>query len=198
MKKICWSLTLLFVLLLGGPAVADDDVEETPSPDPTPTQSEPAPVFRPSAMVAPPNLSFNHISFAPDGWELVYRSVIVRLGPNWNWYENQHHGSAGILGVSIDSQRNLVVKTDFDTSRGEVILYTGANPDAQLTLKGIFAGGSGGSNVTRYTIASSRALPGYKAYTPIRPNSKVFNSNLDNLWIQQVSMRPVLSDDGDD
>ena len=185
MKRSAW-ISLFLLLIVWSPAAADD--EPTPSPTPTETAQEASLV---PTMVAPPHLSFDHDEVAPDGWELVYRSVIVRLGPDWNWYENQAHGSAGIIGVSIDSNRNLVVKTDFDQSKGEIILYAGANPDAQLVLKGVSAGGSGGSNITRYTITSSRDLPGYKAYTRIRPNAKAFNSNLDNLWIQQVSMRPI-------
>lgn len=142
-------------------------------------------------MVNPPHMSFNHFDVDPTQWELVYRSCVVRLGQSWNWYENNAHGSCGILNVTIDTDRNLVVETDFDPTT-EKILYAGANVDAQLALKGIFVGASGGSNITRYCIASSKAQTGnYPAYAPIRPNGSCFDSNLDNLWIQQVSMRPV-------
>lgn len=159
--------------------------------------SSPAPASVPDApghMVAPAHVSFNHNQVAPEGYELVYRSVIVRLGSGWNWYENAAHGSSGIVGVTIDGNRNLVVETDFDPSK-EIILFAGCNPDAQLVLKGVLCGASGGSNITRYTITSSKALPGgYAAYAPIRPNGSCFDSGLDNVWIQQVSLRPV---DGD-
>jgi hypothetical protein len=148
-----------------------------------------------SNMVGPPHLSYNHTAVAPEGYELVYRSVIVRLGPSWNWYENAAHGSAGIIGVTIDgTTRELVVETDFDAAAGEKILYAGASSDATLVGKGVSAGASGGSNITRYTIVSSKDLPGgYAAYLPIRPNGSCFDSNVDNLWIVQVSMRPKAS-----
>lgn len=156
------------------------------------TSADATSISNPGTMVAPDHLSYNHTAVAPEGYELVYRSVIVRLGANWNWYENAAHGSSGIINVSIDADRNLVVETDFDQSAGEIILYAGANPDAQLVRKGVMAGASGGSNITRYAITSSKDLPGgYTAYAPIRPNGSCFDSNLDNLWIQQVSMRPV-------
>lgn len=141
-------------------------------------------------MVNPTHLSYDHTPVDPDQWELVYRSVIVRLGQAWNWYENNAHGSAGILDVSIDGDRNLVVTTDFDDAT-EKILFAGANIDHQLTAKGIFAGASGGGSVTKYAIRSSQALPGYPAWTQIRPNGSCFDSEHDNLWIQHVSMRPV-------
>jgi hypothetical protein len=127
---------------------------------------------------------------------MVTRTVIVRLGGSWNWYENAAHGSAGIINVSIDgATRELVVETDFDASIGEKILYAGASPDATLVAKGVSAGASGGSNITRYTIVSSKDLPGgYAAYLPIRPNGSCFDSNVDNLWITQISMRPIQED----
>lgn len=198
MKHAFLATALLVALATAGSPAAADDEGPTPTPTPAETPTLTAPVPAPiSAMVAPPNLSFNHNRFAPDGWELVYRSVIVRLGPEWNWYENSGHGSAGILGVSIDANRNLVVKSDFDASKGEIILNASASPDAQLVLKGVVAGASGGTSTTRYTITSTRDLTGYKAYSRIRPNAKVFNSKLDNLWIQQVSMRPIQEQDDD-
>lgn len=144
-----------------------------------------------SFVVGPPTLSYNHAPVDTSEWEIVYRSVIVRLGPSWNWYENNAHGSAGIVNVSIDADRNLVVETDFDDAT-EKILFAGANIDHQLTAKGIFAGASGGSSITRYALRSCKDLPGgYPAWTQIRPNGSCFDSTLDNLWIQQVSMRPV-------
>lgn len=142
-------------------------------------------------MVGPSNMSFNHVPVNPAEWELVYRCCIVRLGRDWNWYENAAHGSAGVLGVTIDADRNLVVETDFDNAT-EKILFAGANIDHQLTEKGIFVGASGGSSITRYALRSCKDLTGgYAAWTQIRPNGTCFDSNLDNLWIQQVSMRPV-------
>lgn len=141
-------------------------------------------------MVNPPSMSFNHTPVDPALWELVYRSCVIRLGPTWNWYENMAHGSVGIIGVTIDADRNLVVESDFDPST-EKILYAGANIDHQLSAKGIFTGASGGSNITRYALRSCKDLTGYPAWTQIRPNSPVFDSTLDNIWVQQVSMRPV-------
>lgn len=144
-------------------------------------------------MVNPGTMSYDHSPVAPAGWEMVYRCVIVRLGATWNWYENPAHGSAGIVDVTIDSTtRELVVTTDFDPNV-EKILYAAANPDATLVTKGVMAGASGGGTVTRYTIVSSKDLTGgYPAYAPIRPNGSCFDSNVDNLWIQQVSMRPIV------
>lgn len=146
-------------------------------------------------MASPENLSFNHCPVDPAEWELVYRCCVVRLGKDANgvWpglYENNAHGSAGILSVTIDADRNLVVETDFDPAT-EKILYAGANVDHQLTAKGIFVGASGGSNITRYAVRSCKDMSGgYPAYTQIRPNASCFDAALDNLWIQQVSMRP--------
>lgn len=148
-------------------------------------------------MVNPPHMSFNDQDVNPNEWELVYRSCIVRLGKDASgvWpglYENNAHGSAGIIGVTIDSTtRDLVVETDFNPAT-EKILSAVANVDHQLTAKQIFVGASGGSNITRYAIRASMAHPGYPVGDQIRPNAGFFNPELDNLWIQQVSMRPKM------
>lgn len=142
--------------------------------------------------VTPDHMSFNHTPVIPDDWEIVTRTLIVRLGPAWNWYENATHGSAGIVNVTVDiATRQIVVETDFDPST-EKILSAVANPDATLVLKGVMAGASGGGQITRYTLASSKALTGgYAAYLPIHPKGSCFDSDVDNLWITQTSMRPV-------
>lgn len=138
----------------------------------------------------PPRISYAHQQRVPDAWEIVYRSCIVRLGTNWNWYENNAHGSAGVNMVRIDPHtHDLIVETDFDNAT-EKILSARANIDHQLTGKFIFVGASGGGDVTRYAMRSCVAHPGYPVGTQIRPNAGFFNSNLDNLWIEQISMRP--------
>ena len=125
----------------------------------------------------------------PPGWELVVRTAIVRLGPDFWLHTDSNHASLGVTGIGLYNGM-LEVYTDFDGTREKCLSAT-ANVDATLAAKGIFVGASGGADLTRYSLHSSKTLGSYSAYTRIPANSAVFNSAIDNLWITHLSLRQV-------
>lgn len=143
------------------------------------------------------NFSVPSNSSVPDGWEMIHRSAIVRLGPDYGIHYPDHHGVLGVLDVSVDDGY-LVVHTDFGDD--EVILTATANVDLTLAAKGVFAGASGGTSSTKFGIYSAKKLytnngqgtASYAAFTILPPHSSVFNSSLDNLWLNWKSLRPLV------
>lgn len=134
----------------------------------------------------------------PPGYELVHRYAIVRLGPQINLYTESNHASLGITGIEVESPGGrLIVHSDFDPET-ELCLFAGANADATLASKGIVAGASGGGELTRFSIYSSRNLT-YgngsvrQAYTLLPANSAVFDSTVDNLWLSFASLKALSS-----
>ncbi|MGL5851714.1 MAG: hypothetical protein ACRCZD_13125, partial [Phycicoccus sp.] len=59
--------------------------------------------------------------------ERVYRSAIVRLGPELSILTATNHAVAGITGVDVDSDGYLVVTGDW--AAGESILHVSADVD---------------------------------------------------------------------
>lgn len=137
----------------------------------------------------------NHDQPDPDGWERVHRTAIVRLGPDMQLYYPSNHGCLGVVSATVEDEVRLLVETDFDGDR-EICLHVAANIDATLAKKGIFVGGSGGGQFTRFDLYSWKDLP-YgqasvrKAGTLLPPHSGVFDSTVDNLWLTFTSLRMV-------
>lgn len=135
---------------------------------------------------------------APSGYEIVTRSAIVRLGPDLGIWDATNHACLGVVSVDVDGDHNLVVVTDFDDDT-ELCLSATANVDATLAAKGIFAGASGGGELTLFKIYSARTLPygtqghTYAAWTQLSPASSVFDSTKDNFWIEFKSLRQLPS-----
>lgn len=136
------------------------------------------------------------------GKDLMYRTCIVRLGPDLatrGWYTNSAHASLGIVGLTIDyEKKQLVIESDFDDDSNEVITEAVAGADATLSPKLIIAGASGGSRFTKYTISSAKPLvteggTTIPAGTVIAPHSTVFSPTADNIWIRQTSLADKLT-----
>lgn len=137
----------------------------------------------------------------PVGYQLVHRTAIVRLGPSMHIHSSDHHASVGVLSAAAWKDPNtnewmLKVVTDFDESR-EFVLYAAAIPDQSLVKKGLLvAGASGGSASTVFRLQSVKALPyggsSYAAGTALPPQTSGFNSGVDNLWVQIVSLRALV------
>lgn len=153
-------------------------------------------------MTNDPNnkLSIPAVGTAPEGWEMITRQCVVRLGPDLELYYPTNHGSVGITSITVDETNDwLVVNTDFDTTR-ELATYNTASMDATLAYKGVFSGGSGGGPATKFPLYSCFDLPFYSngvvtkttpKRTKLHPRSGVFDSTVDNLWITINSVRHI-------
>lgn len=134
----------------------------------------------------------------PAGYQMVTRTAIVRLGPSLHIHTSDHHASVGVTDIASTKDANneyvLKVWTDFDESR-EFVLYAAAIPDQSLTKKGLLpAGASGGSGTTIFRLQSCKAITygtssSYAAGVALPAHSSCFNSNVDNVWVQIVSLR---------
>lgn len=111
---------------------------------------------------------------------LINRGACIRLGPGGPYIlDNRTHANLGITKLSLSTAGDLVVYTDWQD--GERLVFAGVNVDLTLGAKGVTCGVSGGGPKSTIRFVDGNGVRR-------RANSSFFDSTIDNVWFQTVSL----------